>query len=105
MKQSVVREYLKQARSHVAIGERQIAEHKEVIADLERDGHDSTRARKSLALLDALQKMHVAERARLEKELAEILKMTPVVDAVRDLSTRPETPRLPPSSSSEAGGF
>jgi arginine repressor len=63
-------QHLAQAREHIAIGEKNIARQTEIVADLERDGHDVTAARQLLAQFEELQALHIADRNRLEKELA-----------------------------------
>lgn len=43
---------------------------REIVAELERDGHDVSEARKLLVQFEELQAMHVADRDRLIDELA-----------------------------------
>jgi hypothetical protein len=62
---------LAQAREHVATGEKNIARQRQIVAQLERDGHNASAARQSLAQFEELQAMHIADRDRIEKELAE----------------------------------
>jgi hypothetical protein len=66
---------LAQAEQHVAQGERHITRQRELIAELERDGHDVTAAsaRDLLRLFEELQIMHVADRDRYRRELTEML--------------------------------
>jgi hypothetical protein len=66
--------YFSMARRHVASGERNIARQRELVARLERDGHNSQEAKRLLALFGELQKFHIAGRDRLEKALAEVSK-------------------------------
>jgi hypothetical protein len=62
------------ARRHVATGERNIARQREIVAGLERDGHNSLDAKRLLGFFEELQNMHIAHRDRLEKTLAEMTK-------------------------------
>jgi hypothetical protein len=62
------------ARRHVAMGERHIARQREIVAKLERDGHDSLDSKRLLGFFEELQNMHIAHRDRLVKMLAEISK-------------------------------
>jgi hypothetical protein len=55
------------------MGEQTIARLREIIARLERGGHDSSAAKELLARFEELQKLPMADRDRLEKELAEKL--------------------------------
>jgi two-component sensor histidine kinase len=71
---TAVLEYFSMARRHVAIGERHIARQREIVAELERDGHDSLDAKRLLGYFEELQNMHIAHRDRLGKTLAEISK-------------------------------
>jgi hypothetical protein len=59
---------------HVAIGETNIARQREIVARLERGGHNSLEARSLLASFEEIQDMHIAHRDRLEIALAEISK-------------------------------
>jgi ATP-dependent protease HslVU (ClpYQ) peptidase subunit len=68
MDQFLLKKHLAQAESHVAQGERQIARQKQIIATLEGD---VAHARELLAKFEEVQALHVADRDRLEKELAE----------------------------------
>jgi len=69
MDAEMARDHLAQAERHVAQGERHIARQREIIAELERDGHDTAQARATLAQFEEIQAMHVAERDRLRHEL------------------------------------
>jgi hypothetical protein len=67
-------EHLEQARRHVAEGERHIAHEREIIAEKERDGHDTSMSKQLLDQLEQICALYVAERDRLEKELDEASK-------------------------------
>jgi predicted RNA-binding Zn-ribbon protein involved in translation (DUF1610 family) len=64
-------ERLNMAERHVAVGEESLSRQTKVIEELERDGHDATRARALLSTFLALQDEHVAHRDRILKELGE----------------------------------
>ncbi len=66
-----LREHLALAERHVAEGERVVARQREIVAELERDGHDAAaaQARQLLAQFEELLALHVADRDRLRKEL------------------------------------
>jgi two-component sensor histidine kinase len=71
---TAILESFSMARRHVAMGERNIARQREIVAGLERDGHDSLNSKQLLGYFEELQNMHIAHRDRLEKVLAEISK-------------------------------
>jgi hypothetical protein len=60
---------LAQAERHVAEGSQHVAMQREIVKNLERDGHDTSRARSLLARFEESQTMHIADRDRLRKEL------------------------------------
>jgi hypothetical protein len=62
-------EHLALAEEHVRVGAKNVARQREMIAELERDGHDTTQARSLLAHFEQVQAMHVADRERLLREL------------------------------------
>lgn len=65
----VTERHLAQAERHVALGERHIATQRAIIAELVRDGHDTSRAEALLATFEQSQRLHVEDRDRLRKEL------------------------------------
>jgi len=67
-------ERFSKARRHVATGERNIARQREIVAKLERGGHNSQEAKWLLASFEEIQNLHITHRDRLEKALAEISK-------------------------------
>jgi hypothetical protein len=73
MNRSALLEHLAQACRQITMGEQNIARLREIIARLERGGHDSSSAKELLARFEELQKSPIADRDRLEKELAEKL--------------------------------
>lgn len=68
---SMIRQHLTLAREHVAQGEKHVARQREIVAELDRDGHDAALARQLLEQFERVQANHVADRDRLEKELGE----------------------------------
>ncbi len=62
--------HLAKAKEHVALGEGHVRKQRELIAKLQRDGHDVTEAKKLLARFEDLLAMHKEDRDRIEKELA-----------------------------------
>ena len=61
--------HLAQAEAHVATGEQLLARQRDLIARLERSGHDTTTAREVLAELERSQEIHQADRDRFLAEL------------------------------------
>lgn len=62
-------DHLAVAERAVALGERHIEREERMIADLDRDGHDTTQARALLATYRLTQAEHVAHRNRLLRML------------------------------------
>ena len=69
---SLLIEHLRQAREHVALGERHLARQREIVGEYERLGLDVASAAWLLSLFEELQVLHVAGRDRLEEQLASI---------------------------------
>ncbi len=69
MDRHMLLEHLAKANEHVLLGERHVRRQRELVAELERDGHDTTGARKLLEQFEKLQAMHEADRDRIEREL------------------------------------
>ncbi len=70
MDRTILLDHLALAERHVAEGRRHLASQKQVIVRLENGGHDATEARRLLLNFEDVQRMHVADRDRLKKELA-----------------------------------
>jgi hypothetical protein len=70
MDRAATLELLEMVRRHLATGERLVARQHEIVAELERGDHDSSYAKAVLASFKETQKLHIADRDRLEKELA-----------------------------------
>ena len=64
-------EYLQRARNHVTQSEQHVRRQRELIADMERDGHDTELARELLAKFEKMLMLHLANRDRLIEELSE----------------------------------
>lgn len=58
-------QHLAQTEGYVALGEHHLGRQRELVSELERDGHDTTEARR------LLQALHAADRDRLRNELAQ----------------------------------
>ena len=69
LKIAILRDHLAMASRHVASGNRVIVRQKQLIVELESDGHDTSVALSLLALFEDLQSLHLADRDRLIKEL------------------------------------
>ena len=67
----MIEDHLAQAERHVAEGERHVAEQRARVHELDRDGHDTTESLLLLGRFEELQELHVADRDRLRKELAD----------------------------------
>jgi hypothetical protein len=74
MDQNMILDHLAIVRRHVAKGEQIVARQREIIARLESAGCDVSDAKRLLLQFEELQSLHVADRDRLEKVLAEISK-------------------------------
>lgn len=70
----MILEHLAQARRHVADAERHIAHQREIIAEKERDDHDTSASKRLLDQFEQICALYIAERDRLEKELDETSK-------------------------------
>jgi hypothetical protein len=74
MSRDMLLRHLAQARRHVADGERHVARQRELVAELERDGHDTTQSRALLNQFEQMLALHIADRDRIEQELAAALR-------------------------------
>lgn len=77
----MIADHLKQAERHVADGARHVERQREIVAELEADGHGAA-ARQAAALLvqfEEVQALLVADRDRLIKELAEKSKLSRIL--------------------------
>jgi chromosome condensin MukBEF ATPase and DNA-binding subunit MukB len=72
MDRAVLLKHLQQARAHIAEGERHIRRQREIIDELERDGHNAELARELLVTLERVQETHISAGDRLVKMLEEL---------------------------------
>ena len=66
--ESMIETTLEMVRRHVAEGHAHVERQKEIIAMLDRDGHDTVEARALLKVFEQSQAQHVAHLHRLETE-------------------------------------
>jgi hypothetical protein len=71
MDRAILEQHLLEAEGHVSQGERHVRDERELIARLERQGHDTTEAIRLLRQFEELQTLHVSDRERLQRELEE----------------------------------
>ena len=64
--------HLASDEEHVALGAATVERQREIIVKLERDRHGTIEAQRLLVYFEEQLAMHVADRDRLRKELAEI---------------------------------
>ncbi|PPQ34243.1 hypothetical protein [Rhodopila globiformis] len=69
MNREMLRQRLAQAGEHIVLGEHHIVRQQEIVAELERDGHDTAQARRILAIFKETQVVHIAVRDQLRREL------------------------------------
>ncbi len=62
-------EHLALAESHIAQGEQTVARQRQIVGELERDGHDARTARELLIQFEEILRTHFADRDRLRHEL------------------------------------
>lgn len=61
---------LAQAERHVAQGEDAVAHRREIVTQLERDGHDASMARELLSAFEETLAMFKADRERLRQDVS-----------------------------------
>jgi hypothetical protein len=71
MNRLMIERHLAQAREHIASGTRTVTKQREMVARLERGGHDVTAALHSLAQFEDMLALYISDCNRIEKELAE----------------------------------
>jgi len=69
MRRAMIEQHLMEIEQHIAHGEQLIARQREIIRDLQRDGHDTTQARALLTSLEGTRRQNVAARERMQQEL------------------------------------
>jgi hypothetical protein len=70
MDRAVLEQRLTQAERHVAEGEDIVARQREIVAELAKDHHDVRFAQELLTLFETTQALHIADRDRIQAELA-----------------------------------
>ena len=61
--------HLRMFEQHIAQGEQHISHQREIIARLQRGGHDITRAAELLATLEETQRLHAETRMQIKEGL------------------------------------
>ena len=69
MRRAMIEQHLTEIEQLIAHGEEIITRQRAIIANLQRDGHDTTMARELLATLEETQRLYVATRERTQQEL------------------------------------
>jgi len=72
MDRDILERQLTKAEEQVVIAAQNVARQRELVAQLERDGHDASQAHKMLEQFLKQQALHIADRDRLIKELSEL---------------------------------
>jgi hypothetical protein len=72
MERAMIADHLAMAERHVAQGEGHVARQRELVAQLERDGHDTDSSLQLLNQFEDLLAIHIADRDRLKAELAKL---------------------------------
>ncbi|MGX1164257.1 hypothetical protein AB7M16_000523 [Bradyrhizobium sp. USDA 372] len=70
MDREILQQHLALAQRHASMGEKHIARQESLIAELDRDGHDTAEARKILATLRDTQRLHEQDVERLLTQLS-----------------------------------
>jgi hypothetical protein len=73
MNRQAMERHLAKAEEHIATGQRNIARQHKIIAELERDGHGTSTARKILQTFEELQHLQRQERDRAARELQDLV--------------------------------
>ncbi len=71
MNRAALLQHLARAEAHIATSEKNVRRQRELVAELERDGHDVAVARKLLGEFEKLQAMHLADRDRIIRLLSQ----------------------------------
>jgi hypothetical protein len=77
MDRKTLAEDLERAEQYVSLGESRLRSQQRVIAELERDGHDSKMAHTLYRTFEELQATHIASRDRLAGALSQAESATP----------------------------
>jgi hypothetical protein len=73
MDRAIVERHLAMAERHVSQGERNVARQREIVEEFERDGHDAGLAHRLLRQFEIVQTTRIADRDRLQAELAALM--------------------------------
>ena len=71
MDPKIIAEDLRKAEEHVRNGAEHLRNQRRIVTDLAADGHDTKIARELLQTFESLEDMHLADRERLKRELAQ----------------------------------
>ena len=71
MKRALLQRHLEEAESRIQRGQRNVDIQREAVSELERDNQDATIAKALLRMFEKALAVHVADRERLLKELAD----------------------------------
>ena len=69
MDHAVWQEHLVEIERHIIKAEKRVARQREIVAELERDGHRTTAARSRLAAFERLLSMYLSDRQWVREEL------------------------------------
>ncbi len=72
MDRETIKQYLDQTEKHLATSDKLVADQKALIALLEERGRDTARSKTTLAHLEEMQRLHVADRDRLLQALRKL---------------------------------
>ena len=68
---AVIERHLAQAERAVALGTRHLDRQRGILVELEREGHNTVQAKELLVTFEESLALHIEDRDRLRKELAE----------------------------------
>ena len=70
MDRALLAQFLAKAEEHIAKSQERVRRQQQLVADLDRDGHDTVLARQVLAQFEELLSLQLADRDRLAEELS-----------------------------------
>jgi hypothetical protein len=82
MDRDILERQLTKAEQHVVITAQNVARQRELVAQLERDGHDASQAQKMLEQFLKQQALHIADRDRFDQR-AKRITAVPLAGAFR----------------------
>jgi hypothetical protein len=71
MDRKIFEEHYLRTEEHVPLGAQHLARQRELVAELQNEGHGTREARKVLGVFSDLQDAHIAHRDRQKQELAD----------------------------------